>query len=127
MSRRARGAPGVLEESIGTSLISRFVLNCFMCELFYLPYFVAGSLAEQITVERHLNQLLNLDQAREDKLIQNYTIVWKNLTGKPFPISPVRIRLYSLKGTKMDTFIPRSILYEIKRIRREGLINFKNT
>ena len=104
------------------SLTARVMLNSFLAEIFYLPYLIANNVGERIAIERHLNQLLNLQRARDEGLIRNWTIQWRQIRQTGYPTRPRRIFIYAPEFKPADLFLTRPVMAEMRRIRLNGLM-----
>ncbi len=108
-------------EAADASPLCRFFVNCFLAELFYFPYFVASDFREKVAVERHLNAVLNLDRARAEGLIGNWSLKWAWTTNTQFPRWPTRLYIRLPRGQRLKLALPRPLLAEIARVRTHGL------
>lgn len=121
MKKRGKNDTGLLEEAIASSPFCRLYVNCFLAELHYFPYFVANNFQERVAVERHFNQSLNLDLARDNGLIANWSIIWHWTDLTSYPRSPSYIYLKVLPGQQIKLLVPRKLLAEVKRCRKDGV------
>lgn len=122
MKKRGAGDTGQLLEAAETSPFLRLVVNCFLAELHYLPFFPALTFPEKVAVERHLSAVLNLDRAVAEGLIDNYSIQWSR-DGRLR--TPSRVLLCVRGGLKPR--LPEPLQAEFRRIRRHGLYNPRRT
>lgn len=121
MKKRSRQDSGYLMEAAETSTLCRFYINCFLCEMYYLQYFCANDFREKVSIERHLNSILNLDKARAEGLIDNWSIQWHWTSSKEYPRTPLRIYIRLLPSVQSKLVLPRPLLKEFARIREQGL------
>jgi hypothetical protein len=111
---------GSLIKAASLNKTSRLLINCFLAELFYLPYFHARSWKEQAFVEREINQVLNLKRAVDEGIIEDWSLKWVTHHPKQWPRYPKLIRIYFKKGINTNTYLSEDIRKEIARIRESG-------
>jgi len=117
MKKRSQQDEGYLLEAAETSTLGRFYVNCALCEMHYFPFLIADDFQQKVGLERHLNALLNLDRARGEGLIENYSIRWRRMRNTGYPCVPISIFLRLGGGRLFKLELPRPLLAEVERLR----------